>query len=232
MTHNLQKQTNPTHRGLTNKEVECNRKLFGTNIITPIPTSILQRFNVRRLRNQIQEILTWVTLFQICHITYLVLINDYEIGQIKWPLYILMAITMLTTYFAVSYNNIQNPSQPKDSENLPYRVDVIRNESTVSIPNTELVVGDIVQIKKSDVIPADGQLLESSGLMVKEILHSKERVMVKSADGLLHPCVNLYGPQFVLRSSIVLEGQGLFRVIRVGDETEFAKDYRTHISTF
>ena len=136
-----------------------------------------------------------------------------------------MAIVLITACLAISDNKIQNSSHPKASENLPYRVNAIRNGLTVSVPHTELVVGDIVQIKKDDVIPADGQLLESSGLMVKEILHSKEKVQVKSADGFIHPCVNLYGPQFVLHPSVVLEGQGLFRVIRVGNETEFAKDH-------
>jgi len=68
---------------------------------------------------------------------------------------------------------------------IPRTVTVIRSGSKLRIPAEKLVVGDLVEIKRGDRVPADMRLIRSFGLEVDNFLISEESIPVsKSVDGI------------------------------------------------
>ena len=97
-------------------------------------------------------------------------------------------------------------------------VKVIRNGQVSTIPRRDVVVGDTVLLEAGDEVPADGLLTESNDLQVDESSLTGEPVTSKSTDGLQGE--HTYPQNMVLRSSMVMDGRGVYRVTAVGDQTE------------
>lgn len=51
--------------------------------------------------------------------------------------------------------------------NIEYNVSLIRYGKSVQVKNSDILVGDIVQIKRGDVAPADGIFFDGSDLKIK-----------------------------------------------------------------
>lgn len=94
-----------------------------------------------------------------------------------------------------------------------------RRPQMLLIKKKDVVVGDIVRLESGDEVPADGVLVKAESLMVDEsaftgeMFASKSMVQDDSEEG-------AYPNDFLLRGSIVLEGQCLYRVTAVGMDTE------------
>jgi len=97
------------------------------------------------------------------------------------------------------------------------RVKVVREGRIVEIARKEVVVGDTVIVETGDEVPADGQLFEVTDLQVDESSLTGEPLTTKSLD---HQKVSAYPSDMLLRSSMVMNGSGLYVVTAVGDETE------------
>ena len=65
------------------------------------------------------------------------------------------------------------------------RAEVIRNGSTIEIPFSQIVIGDIVQLSLGDLIPADARLIKSNNLFVDESILTGESFPVKKSVELL-----------------------------------------------
>ncbi len=105
-------------------------------------------------------------------------------------------------------------------------VKVIRNGDTIVLGQKELVVGDIVILSTGDKIPADGRLLECSGLASDESALTGESIPAKKdADCIItdekmplaERCNMLYSGNFITN------GYGKMVITAVGDDTEFGK---------
>ena len=93
---------------------------------------------------------------------------------------------------------------------------VVRDGEVRQVAADELVVGDVVQLKEGDVVPADGTLLELTQLMVDESALTGESLpLAKSisdgADG------------FVLAGTTVLSGRAVARITVVGGATQYGQ---------
>lgn len=88
---------------------------------------------------------------------------------------------------------------------------VFREGDVITIPSYELVIGDIVQLKTGDVVPADLRLISSSNFETDEALLTGESLPVqknhsatwndKEEDGSWSPNDVGVGGTFSLRSS-------------------------------
>ena len=94
------------------------------------------------------------------------------------------------------------------------------HSTVVEIPRREVVVGDIVLVETGDEVPADGQLLEANDLQVDESSLTGEPLAHKSADELASSEATAYPKNMLLRSSMVMGGNGCYVVTAVGDQTE------------
>lgn len=93
----------------------------------------------------------------------------------------------------------------------------------VTVPRSDIVVGDIVRLEGGDEVPADGRILMSDELRVDESAFTGEPYVMKYANASYASEDAAYEADFLLRGSIVLEGFCLYKVTAVGINTEEGK---------
>ena len=103
---------------------------------------------------------------------------------------------------------------------------VIRDGETIRIPGKEVVKGDIVVLQEGDRVPADAMVLKNNNLLADESLLTGESVPVRKrewieGDGTVNP-----GGEdipFVYSGSMIVQGNGLVKVIAIASDTEIGK---------
>jgi Cu2+-exporting ATPase len=94
---------------------------------------------------------------------------------------------------------------------VPPQARVIRNGQEVSIPTSEVVVGDIVVLRPGDKVPVDGEVLEGE-TTIDEALVTGESMPVHKGPG-----------DLVVGGSINQGGSVTFRATKVGSDTVLAQ---------
>lgn len=102
---------------------------------------------------------------------------------------------------------------------------VIRDGITLSIPASELVVGDLIMLKAGDLVPADARLVTSESLQTDEAsLTGESTPVLKNAKLTLGEDTPLADrDNLVLSSSSVLTGHASAIVVRTGMDTEVGR---------
>lgn len=92
----------------------------------------------------------------------------------------------------------------------------VYRDGKISVINSKyLTIGDIVVLEAGDRIPADGEFIEGTGIVIDESLLTGESVGVNKD-------VNK-GSNTGFMGTNVLKGKGLFKVIEIGMKTEMGK---------
>ena len=86
-----------------------------------------------------------------------------------------------------------------------------------------MVVGDIVRLNTGSEVPADGTLLQAISLNIDESSLTGEPICHKSTHEADFDKDATFPTNYVLRGTQVMEGHGLFRVEKIGDNTENGK---------
>lgn len=191
--------------GLNDKEVQERLLRYGYN---ELPAS--------KSKNILQIVLEVIKepmfiLLLACGGLYL-LLGDYTEG-----------ITLLSWVFIIIFITFyQHQKTEKALEALRKlsspRALVIRNCRQIRIAGREVVPDDIVILNEGDRVPADGTLLECSGLMADESLLTGESLAVHK---LVYEDDAKTG--MVYSGSMVVKGRGVMRVSATGVQTEFGK---------
>jgi Ca2+-transporting ATPase len=104
---------------------------------------------------------------------------------------------------------------------------VVRGGEQHSIPGREVVPGDLIIIKEGDRIPADALFLSGNNLIVDESLLTGESAPVaKETAGQKEIAFARPGGEhtpFLFSGSLVVDGQGIAKVITTGTHTEIGK---------
>lgn len=105
-------------------------------------------------------------------------------------------------------------------------IKVLRNGDTLLLSQKEIVAGDVVLLSTGDKIPADGRLLQSSGLAADESALTGESVPAKKDAGFIiadgkTPLAER--TNMVYSGNYITSGYGKMVVTAVGDNTEFGK---------
>lgn len=102
---------------------------------------------------------------------------------------------------------------------------IIRDNAKIELPNSELVVGDIVALSAGDMVPADIRVIESKDLFVSQASLTGESEAVEKNDLPLEDNVSsIFDAQCLLFSgSNIVSGQGKGIIIAVGDKTIFGQ---------
>lgn len=155
--------------------------------------------------------------------------------QFKSPLvYILLCASAVTAYlgdyidtavilFAVGINTLLGFIQEHRAKHAMYslrtlltpKAKVFRDGSLKTVPSTEIVPGDIVQIINGDRIPADGHVLESAALFVNEAMLTGESVPVEKSESVSN--------NLVAMGTVVISGRGKMIVTDTGKHTSLGK---------
>jgi Ca2+-transporting ATPase len=103
---------------------------------------------------------------------------------------------------------------------------VIRNTKQRRIPGREVVSEDIIILREGDRIPADGNVLSCSNLLVDESMLTGESLAVRKSewDGKTKP-TNPGGDDmpFIYSGTLVVQGHGIAKVTGAGIHTEMGK---------
>ena len=200
-------------RGLTDKEVVKSREEYGENVLTPPKKTSLWRLYLDKYNDPIIKILLVAAAISLG----LAAIENDFVETIGIFLAIFFATTVGFYFERDAAKRFDELTALGDDQ----PVKVWRNGRVVEIAQRNVVVGDVIVIGVGDEIPADGRLLEATELQIDESALTGEPIISKDVkemnDGATYPS------NVVLRSTMVMNGNGRFRVTAVGDATEIGK---------
>lgn len=213
------------YQGLTEEEVLKSRAEHGENVLTPPEKESLWSQFMEKFEDPIIRILLVALLLSVG-----VAIYQLGAGLEGWhvflePLGILLAVLLATCVgfaFEVSANRKFDVLNQVNDDTL---VKVIRSGNVSEIPKKEVVVGDIVVVGAGEEIPADGRLLEAVSLQVNESALTGEPVKKKTIIEQDFDKDATYPSNEVLKGTTVVDGHGVFEVLKVGDASEYGKVY-------
>lgn len=201
--------------GLTDNEVTALRQQYGWNILTPPKKQSLWKLYLEKYQDPIIQILLVAASVSLI----LAIIEKQYIETIG----IFIAIFLATTVGFLFERDAAKKFDVLTQLNEEQKVKVIRNGQVQLIPRKELVVGDQVIIETGDEIPADGILEECTSLQVDESMLTGEPITSKECIEGEKNSEEAYAKNYVMRSTMVMNGRGRFVVTAIGDNTEIGK---------
>ena len=209
--------------GLNDQEVLASRQKYGENLLTsPTKEPMWKRF-ITKFEDPLIIILLVAGILSIA-ISFYEYYGLHEGTEVFFePIGIFIAI-LLATGMAFFFEEKANKAfsvlnQVNDEE----PVEVIRNGNTTQITKREVVVGDVVRLNTGSEVPADGTLLQAISLNIDESSLTGEPICHKSTHKADFDKDATFPTNYVLRGTKVMEGHGLFRVEKIGDNTENGK---------
>ncbi|KAL8186939.1 UNVERIFIED_CONTAM: ATPase, Ca transporting, plasma membrane [Gekko kuhli] len=136
--------------------------------------------------------------------------EEEEATETEW---IEGAAILLSVVCVVLVTAFNDWSKEKQFRGLQHRIEseqkftVIRGGQVIQVPVSELVVGDVAQIKYGDLLPADGILLQGHDLKTDESSLTGESDLVKKS---------LTEDPILLSGTHVMEGSGRMVITAVG----------------
>lgn len=209
--------------GLNDQEVLASRQKYGENLLTPPTKEPMWKRFITKFEDPLIIILLVAGILSIA-ISFYEYYGLHEGTEVFFePVGIFIAI-LLATGMAFFFEEKANKAfsvlnQVNDEE----PVEVIRNGNTTQITKREVVVGDIVRLNTGSEVPADGSLLQAISLNIDESSLTGEPICHKSTHEADFDKDATFPTNYVLRGTKVMEGHGLFRVEKIGDNTENGK---------
>ena len=209
--------------GLNDQEVLASRQKHGENLLTPPAKEPMWKRFITKFEDPLIIILLVAGILSIA-ISFYEYYGLHEGTEVFFePVGIFIAI-LLATGMAFFFEEKANKAfsvlnQVNDEE----PVEVIRNGNTTQITKREVVVGDIVRLNTGSEVPADGALLQAISLNIDESSLTGEPICHKSTHEADFDKDATFPTNYVLRGTKVMEGHGLFRVEKIGDNTENGK---------
>ncbi|XP_026317048.1 plasma membrane calcium-transporting ATPase 2 isoform X5 [Hyposmocoma kahamanoa] len=213
--------TSPTD-GLSGSKADLQhrREVFGSNLIPPKPPKTFLTLVWEALQDVtliILEVAAVVSLGlsfykppddpnaidEIGHL-------DEDEGHYQWIEGLAILISVIVVVIVTAFNDYTKERQFRGLQSRiegEHKFAVIRGGEVNQVPISDIVVGDICQIKYGDLLPADGILLQSNDLKVDESSLTGESDHVKKGES--------FDPM-VLSGTHVMEGSGKMLVTAVG----------------
>ncbi|WP_261290993.1 calcium-translocating P-type ATPase, PMCA-type [Paraclostridium sordellii] len=211
--------------GLSNEEVEKRRLKFGLNEFTPHEGSSF----FEDLKDSLTEPMIIILLIAA--------VVSALVGEIHDALGIIGAIALGVAIGMITEGKSKKAADAlsKMTENI--EVKVLRNGHITTISKNELVPGDVVMLETGDMIPADGRLVESINLKVREdMLTGESDDVSKKADVIIHvEEIEAKGEKveqdpipakqinMVFGGTLVAYGRGTMIVTSIGDNTQMGE---------
>lgn len=193
--------------------------MHGENILTPPERTSLWKLYIEKYKDPIIKILLLAALISLG----LAVIENEYIETIGIILAIVLA-TSIGFYFEMDAARKFDVLTALGEESP---VKVKRDGHVCQVARKDIVVGDIVIIEVGDEIPADGTLITSTDLQIDESSLTGEPIITKHADPEKNDTEATYPSSKVLRSTMVMNGRGVYQVTEVGDSTEIGKVARS-----
>jgi len=213
------------NQGLTGKEVEDSRKKYGKN-----------EFTIKEEGSFLKDLLDSLSEPMILILIAAAVISGI-IGEFTDLVGIIGAIII-----GISIGMITEGKSKKAAEELSkltedIEVKVLRKGSVHQINKSDIVVGDIVFIETGDMVPADGRLIESINLKIREDMLTGESDDVSKNEDLIIDFERIESKGVLIEQdpvpakqinmlfggTLVAYGRGTMVVTSVGDSTEMGQ---------
>ncbi|XP_050517165.1 plasma membrane calcium-transporting ATPase 1-like [Diabrotica virgifera virgifera] len=195
----------------TQIDLDHRRETFGSNSIPAKPSKTFFRLILTALQD-----VTLIILEVSAIISLLLSLYHPPEGESDdetnygWIEGLAILISVIVVVLVTAFNDYSKEKQFRGLQNRiegEHKFAVIRLGEVKQISVTEIVVGDICQIKYGDLLPADGILLQSNDLKIDESSLTGESDHVKKGEA--------FDPM-ILSGTHVMEGSGKMLVTAVG----------------
>ena len=141
------KQLNTDKGGLSSREAEERMDEYGQNIFEEKKSSSKLEMFINQFKNPIIMILIFAAVLSI-------FLKDYSDGII------ILVIIMISAFLSYSHESKADNAVKKLLSSVSVKSSVLRDGKFKEIDNAMLTVGDIINVKTGDMIPADCLLIE------------------------------------------------------------------------
>lgn len=218
LTQLAEKYETNLKRGLTRNRALTLLQQNGPNCLIPPPTKSQWRILAGNLFHGFAGLL-WIGA--------LLTIVGYVIEYYNHPnprkdqLYlglVLVTVVIVTAIFGYCHESANMAIMDSFKKLVPKLATVIREGRVAEIPTDELVVGDLVEIKTGDIVPADIRIIMCRGLKVDNSpITGESEMQPRSAE-----CTDnnpMETQNLVFYGTVIAEGIGTGVVIACGDDT-------------
>lgn len=200
-------------RGLTSAEAERSAKLHGTNAIAPKrKTSLLRRW-LDGFSDPIIKILIGAMILNV-----IVSFGNVDIFETAG---ILVAVLISTVVSAVSEYGSENAFEKLSARAAQEECRVRRDGTVVSLPVSDIVVGDVILLGAGDGVPADARVISGSVFVDQSALNGESRDEKKfpTEHSERETVMSPESVSALLRGSTVTSGTCEAEVMCVGEKT-------------
>ncbi|XP_043500068.1 plasma membrane calcium-transporting ATPase 3 isoform X8 [Polistes fuscatus] len=198
-------------------DIQHRRDTFGSNMIPPKPPKTFLTLVWEALQDVTLIILEIAALVSLGLSFYQPVDEEStgssfeeDEGKYGWIEGLAILISVIVVVIVTAFNDYSKERQFRGLQNRiegEHKFSVIRQGEVKQISVSDIVVGDICQIKYGDLLPADGILIQSNDLKVDESSLTGESDHVKKGEA--------FDPM-VLSGTHVMEGSGKMLVTAVG----------------
>ncbi|MGF1637933.1 MAG: calcium-translocating P-type ATPase, PMCA-type [Cyclobacteriaceae bacterium] len=208
-----------TFAGLTTAQADSNREKFGSNELSPQKK---EQFIDKLLGNFKDPI-----IIILCIALLIILILSF-FGITEWYEALAIGLAVLLATFVSTYSEFKNESSFQRLQEEASRItsNVFRNGHLVRLPIGQVVVSDIILLQLGDKIPADGVIIQGDIKVNQASLTGESDNVHKTAfteNTQYNPIKDRDDDTRLLRGSVVEDGEAIFRVESVGDQTVYGK---------
>ena len=203
----------------------------GKNIIPPAKGKSLFLRYLEKFEDPIIIVLLIVFCFSVGVSIYEIVVGGRDLTTLIEPAGVLAALLLATgvgfAFEVKAEREFRVLNKKKDERKVKVLRWLDKSHNTrpqmLQVMKSDVVVGDIVRLESGDEVPADGRLIVSEGLSVDESAFTGEMYAHKMCGEPTAADEQAYPADFLLRGSIVLEGQCYYEVTAVGMDTEEGK---------
>lgn len=202
---------NSSYYGLDDKNVNVNKKKFGSNFIKEKnKKSIISIFF-----GQFKDTLVIILIISA--------IISIFLDELESTIVIFIVLTINAILGTYQYQKAEKSLESLRNLSSPIAY-VIRNKEVVKVRSYDIVCGDVVIINTGDIVSADGRIIEEEGLEVNESSLTGESVPIKKNNKIINSDCEIGEQHNMLFSgTFCTKGRAKYIVCNVGMETEIGK---------
>ena len=200
-------------KGLTTDEVISSRQKHGTNALVRIKGKGIVRRFFENLSDPIIKILIGALALEVAFT-----FGDCNLIEVFG---ILAAILIATTVSTLSEYGSEKAFTRIEAESKQSTVRAVRDGKITRLNADEIVVGDILLLSRGERVEADGIILDGELLVDQSALNGENIEVRKHKHRSLDPTLANEGRIF--RGSLVVDGDGVMLVEKVGSSTFYGK---------
>lgn len=205
--------------GLTSEEAKASLQKYGSNALTQPPRETFWDKLWDNFKDPIIRILIVALLVNACFVF---------MGHGDWIETVGIFVAILLATFVSTYSEYSNENAFQKLQEEASRINckVWRDGEPVLIHIDEIVTGDAIILEAGDKIPVDGVLLSGDIKVDQAALNGESEEAHKQIapeNFTWEDRIDFLNPNRVYRGSVVVDGQGIMKAVRIGDASVYGQ---------